>query len=394
MDGSERSGVREASDVSTLGHALREEGLLLVEATAAGGKKKGININLPFAGKIKVADRMLVTRHLAVLIEAGVDLPKALTTVANQTKNEKFKDALTRIGEEIRQGKRFSDTLAAHPKIFSELYVSMVAAGEESGKLVEGLRVLASQLEKQHKLQSSVKSAMMYPMVVVIAMMLIGVAMIVYVVPQLQSVFGDLGVTLPPQTQFIFWLSGALVAQWYLFLIGLVVTGYIVYKLWNNKDVRRRLEHTFMRAPAVGSLIRQIASAKLARTLSSLIASGVPIVKTLEITSRVVGNEDFRKSLEDAGKQVEKGTSLHESLALHGDVYPPLVIEMAAVGEESGKLSEVFEELADFYEGEVDQRLESLSSIIEPVLMLVIGGIVGFFVISLMGPMYTIIGTI
>ena len=394
MDGSERSGVREASDVATLGHALREEGLLLVEANAEGGGKKHSGIKLPFGRKIKVADRMLVTRHLAVLIEAGVDLPKALSTVANQTHNEKFKAALTEISDEIRQGKKFSDILAQHPKIFSELYVSMVAAGEESGKLVDALRVLASQLEKQHKLQSSVKSAMTYPTVVVFAMLLIGTAMIIYVVPQLESVFGDLGVQLPPQTQFIFWLSHALVDQWYLFLLGTVIFVYTAIKLWTNRELRRKLEHVFMSAPVLGTLIRQIASAKLARTLSSLIASGVPIVRTLEITSRVVGNEAFRNSLLEAGEAVEKGTSLHESLALHGDVYPPLVVEMAAVGEESGKLADVFEELADFYEGEVDQQLGSLSSIIEPVLMLVIGGVTGFFVISLMGPMYTIIGTI
>lgn len=395
MDGAERTGVREASDVATLGHALREEGLLLVEAHAEGEKKKkGINISLPFAGRIKVVDRMLVTRHLAVLIEAGVDLPKALTTVAKQTGNAKFKVVLAQISDEIRQGRKFSEILAGHPKVFEEVYVSMVAAGEESGKLVETLRVLAGQLQKQHKLQSKVQGAMMYPMVVVFALLLIGTAMIVYVVPQLEGVFGDMGADLPLQTKAIFWLSHALIDWWYLFIIGTIVFGVVVWKTLTNKKVRKKLDRLFMRAPVIGVLIRQVASAKLARTLSSLISSGVPIVRTLEITSRVVGNEAFRESLVDAMETVERGTSLHESMAAHADVYPPLVIEMAAVGEESGKLSDVFEELADFYEEEVDTQLGSLSSIIEPVMMLVIGGIVGFFVISLMSPMYTVIGSI
>lgn len=395
MDGAKREGIRESSDMATLGHALREEGLLLVEAHVEGEKShRGIEINMAFFTPIKVADRMMVTRHLAVLIEAGVDLPKALATVARQTKNEKFSKALAEISVEIRKGKKFSEILAGHPKIFSDLYVSMVAAGEESGKLVEALRVLASQLQKQHKLQSRVKGAMMYPMVVLFALLLIGTAMIIYVVPQLESVFSDLGTSLPPQTQFIFWLSHALVDQWYLFVFGSAFLVFMVMKVLKNERFRQKLDGAAMHFPIVGTLVRQVASAKFARTLSSLISSGVPIIRTLAICARVVGNEAFRNSIEDAATYVEKGTSFHEALAMHGDVYPPLVVEMAAVGEESGKLSEVFAELAEFYEEEVDQQLGSLSSIIEPVMMLVIGGIVGYFVISLMGPMYTLIGTI
>lgn len=395
MDGSVREGTREAADVATLGHALREEGLLLVEAGVEGkGAKKGINISIPFMQGVKVADRMIVTRHLAVLIEAGVDLPKALGTVARQSKNPKFKEALVDIAEQIRQGRRFSETLARYPKIFSELYVSMVAAGEESGKLVETLRVLADQLQKQHKLQSSVRGAMMYPAVVVFAMIIIGIAMTVFVIPQLESVFSDMGVILPPQTQFIFWMSHAMVDQWYLFVAGAVGATFALRALWKSEKFKQVRDRALMRAPLFGTLIRQIASAKLARTLSSLVSSGVPIVKSLEITSHVVGNQAFTVSLREAARSVEKGTSLHEALAAYSTVYPPLVVEMATVGEEAGKLSEVFAELAGFYEEEVDQQLSSLSSIIEPLMMLVIGGIVGFFVISLMAPMYTIIGTI
>ncbi len=396
LDRVERSGIREASDVTALGHVLREEGLLLVEAHSdvEKSKKKRMEFEIPFMNRIKVADLMLVTRHLAVLIEAGVDLPRAITTVARQTKNPKFHDILKGLADEIRKGRKFSEILAGYPKVFSKLYISMVAAGEESGQLVETLRVLADQLKKQHKLKSSVRGAMMYPMVVLFAMIIIGIAMIIWVVPQLQSVFADLGDSLPVQTKVIFWLSGALISQWYLFVIGTIVFALVSVRVWKNKYFKMKRDAVLMRAPAFGTLIRQIASAKLARTLSSLVAAGVPIVRALRITANVVGNASFQRSLVDAADAVEKGTSLHESFSKHENVYPPLVIEMATVGEESGKLSEVFAELAEFYEEEVDQQLTSLSSIIEPVLMLVIGGIVGFFVISLMAPMYTLIGTI
>jgi type IV pilus assembly protein PilC len=393
MSGQSQSGTRDAPDVTTLGHQLREEGLLLIDAQVQGekaGKRKRRGIAI--SQRIKVTDRMLVTRHLAVLIEAGVDLPRALAAVARQTKNKTFHDILTGISEQIRQGRKFSEILGDYPKAFSDLYISMVAAGEESGQLVESLRVLANQLEKQHKLQSRVRGAMTYPAVVLFAMVLIGIAMIVYVVPQLESVFSDIGAELPPQTRFIFWLSHALVDQWYLFLLGAIAFGFGVFSLRNNQQIRRQITHISMRLPVVGGLIRQVASARLARTLSSLIAAGVPIVKAIEITSRVVGNQAFQTSLEEAARAVEKGTNLHEALSAHADIYPPLVIEMAAVGEESGQLSNVFRDLASFYEEEVDQALGSISSIIEPVLMLVIGGVVGFFVISLMQPMYTLIG--
>jgi type IV pilus assembly protein PilC len=393
MSGQSQSGTRDAPDVTTLGHQLREEGLLLIDAQVQGekaGKRKRRGIAI--SQRIKVTDRMLVTRHLAVLIEAGVDLPRALAAVARQTKNKTFHDILTGISEQIRQGRKFSEILGDYPKAFSDLYISMVAAGEESGQLVESLRVLADQLEKQHKLQSRVRGAMTYPSVVLFAMVLIGIAMIVYVVPQLESVFSDIGAELPPQTRFIFWLSHALVDQWYLFLLGTIAFGFGIFSLRKNQKIRQRVTHISMRLPVIGGLIRQVASARLARTLSSLIAAGVPIVKAIEITSRVVGNQAFKTSLEEAARAVEKGTNLHEALSAHADIYPPLVIEMAAVGEESGQLSNVFRDLAAFYEEEVDQALGSISSIIEPVLMLVIGGVVGFFVISLMQPMYTLIG--
>jgi len=393
MNGDAQSGSRDAPDVTTLGHQLREEGLLLIDAQVQGGHtSKRKKLRLPFGNRIKVSDRMLVTRHLAVLIEAGVDLPRALAAVARQTRNRTFRDILTGMSEQIRTGRKFSEILGDYPKAFSDLYISMVAAGEESGQLVGSLRVLADQLEKQHKLQSRVRSAMTYPTVVVIAMLLIGIAMIIYVVPQLESVFSDIGTQLPPQTRLIFWLSHALVDQWYFFVLGGIAAVFGVITMLRQPKVRHAVTTVSMRLPVIGTIIREVASARLARTLSSLISAGVPIVRAIEITARVVGNEAFRRSLLEAAGAVEKGTNLHEALAVHADIYPPLVIEMAAVGEESGQLSNVFKDLASFYEGEVDQALGSISSIIEPVLMLVIGGVVGFFVISLMQPMYTLIG--
>lgn len=388
--GEERQGQRDARDLPMLGHLLREEGLLLIEARAE--KSRGPrSFSIPFLSRISLSDRMMATRHLSVLIDAGVDLPRALGTLGRQTKNQTFKDALSTISEEIRRGQRLSDALRPYPKIFSELYVAMIAAGEESGNMVESLRGLAAQLEKQHKLRSRIKGAMTYPAIIIIAMMIIGVLMFIYVIPQLESVFGDLTVQLPPQTRFIFWLSHALLKQWYFFLGGFVAFVFVFRYAWTSHRGTLIRDAILMRLPVFKDLLREIASAFMARTLSSLISAGVPIVRALEITSRVVGNAYFRDSLQEASRMIEKGKPIHETLEQYSWVYPPLVIEMAAVGEQSGKLAEVLADLADFYEGEVDQRTQALSSIVEPILMLFIGSIVGFFVISIMQPMYSLI---
>lgn len=336
----------------------------------------------------------MATRHLSVLLEAGVDLPKALGTISRQAQSEKFRSILTDLGRDIRRGDRFSVALQTYPQAFSELYVAMISAGEESGKLVETLRILADEMEKQHRLQSRVRGAMMYPAVVMFAMVAIGIAMFVFVVPQLESVFGDLAVQLPIQTRLIFWLSHALLAQWYFFLAGAVGVLALVRFAWTSDRGKSTRDAIFMRAPMIRQLVREISSAQMARTLSSLVSAGVPIVRALEITSRVVGSMQFRTSLQEAARMVEKGRPIHETLAQHPKVYPPLVVEMAAVGEESGKFSEVFADLAAFYEQEVEQRTQTLSTIIEPVLMIVIGVVVGFFVISMMQPMYSMIGTL
>ncbi|MBI4134316.1 MAG: type II secretion system F family protein [Candidatus Terrybacteria bacterium] len=394
LNGEAKQGTRDAEDAATLGRELREEGLLLVEAKAERGERKGFSLRLPFLAGMPLSERMMATRHLSVLLEAGVDLPKALGTISRQAQSEKFRSILTNLGRDIRRGDRFSIALQAYPQAFSELYVAMIAAGEESGKLVETLRILADQMEKQHRLQSRVRGAMMYPAVVMFAMVVIGIAMFVFVVPQLESVFGDLAVQLPIQTRLIFWLSHALFAQWYLFLSGAVGVLALVRFAWASDRGKSTRDAIFMRAPMIKQLVREISSAQMARTLSSLVSAGVPIVRALEITSRVVGSMQFRTSLQEAARMVEKGRPIHETLAQHPKVYPPLVVEMAAVGEESGKFSEVFADLAAFYEEEVEQRTQTLSTIIEPVLMIVIGVIVGFFVISMMQPMYSMIGTL
>jgi type IV pilus assembly protein PilC len=394
LSGEEAEGTRDAEDLPTLGRLLREEGLLLIEAKAVGEKTRGFRLTLPFRRGVSLADRMMATRHLAVLLDAGIDLPRALTTLSRQTTNERFEKILLDLAGEIRRGRRLSEALEAYPKIFGELYVAMVAAGEESGKLVESLRLLGEQLEKQHRLRSRIRGAMMYPLIVIIAMVLIGIAMFIFIVPQLESVFGDLGVALPPQTKAIFWLSHAMVTRWYFFLSGAVAIGYALKATFNLSWARHARSAILMRAPVFKKLLREIASARLARTLSSLVSSGVPIVRALEITARVVGNVAFEESLLEAARAVERGKSIHETLAAYPSVYPPLVIEMAAVGEESGKFSDVFADLATFYEEEVDQKTQSLSTIVEPLLMIVIGAVVGFFVISLMGPMYKLIGTL
>jgi len=278
--------------------------------------------------------------------------------------------------------------------VFDELFVSMVSVGEESGRLVEVLQLLADQMEKSHTLRARIRGALIYPAIVVIAMVGIGILMFLFVVPRLKEVFADFDVSLPITTRFIFWLSEFLLTKWYLVIPVLIAGGWVFVKMLGTHQGKQVRDKVFMRVPVFRNLLREIASAQIARTLSSLIIAGVPIVRGLQIVSNTLQNVYFKASLAASAASVEKGKTIHEALEPYEWVYPPLVIEMVAVGEETGKLGELLQRLADFYEAEVDRTTQNLAGIIEPVLMVVIGAVVGVFAVSMIMPMYTMMGTI
>jgi len=397
FEGKPRSGSLEAQNEIELARILHEEGCILVKASleeTEGKKKRKFAFSIPFIGGVSVASKLMFTRNLKVMISAGVSLPRALKILSEQVRNKKFANALVDVKKEITKGKPFSESLARHSDIFSELFVSMVKVGEETGKLEEVLDVLSNQMEKDYQIRSRLKSAMVYPMVIIFAMAGIGALMLIVVIPKLAEVFRDMGVDLPITTRIVIAIGTFMANYWYtlpIIIIALIVSLRFFLK---TKIGRKTINIISLKMPFISPITKKTNAAYTVRTLSSLIAAGVPIVRGLEIVSNSLTNVFYKKAMADASEKVRKGSKLGESLREYDDIYPSLVIQMIGVGEETGETSVVLEKLAEFFEEEVTNATRNLSAVIEPILMLLIGAAVAFFAISMIQPIYGMIQTI
>lgn len=349
-----------------------------------------INELLLLINRIKLDEMVMLTRNLGAMLKAGLPLSRALGVAERQTKNPKLKMVLKTVSERLNSGKSFHEALEEFPNVFSRLYVAMVHAGEEGGKLAESLEILSTQMERTSTLKKKIKGAMVYPVIVVAIMLVIGILMMIYVIPTLTATFKELNVELPVATKVIIFVSDALSQHTALTLgafVGLVVIGS---SLFRTKAGRISFEWSLIHMPIIGTITKEVNAARTARTLSSLLSSGVDVVGALSITNDVVQNSFYNSVLKDAAVRVEKGESLSAPFTERGDLYPILVGEMIAVGEETGQISGMLLQLAIFYENEVEQKTKDLSTIIEPLLMVVIGGMVGFFAMAMISPIYSI----
>lgn len=394
------SGEQEAKTEADLAHALKKENLYLVFAYPKGAKHGAAFSSIIFsqllAGfrSVPLSERMMFSRNLALMLDAGVPLTRSLTTLAEQTNNASLRKALQGVEETVRRGDPFSQALKQYPGIFGDFYASMVAVAENSGTLSDTLRLLADQLKKEHDLRAHIKGALMYPAVIITAMLIIGVLMMILVVPTFEQVFKDVHVELPPTTRLIFATAGILSSYWWAVLILLPLVIFSLRALFKSSAGKNGFDWFMLHAPMLGKLSKEVYTAQFARTLASLIKGGVAIVDALRITSDTLGNHYYKNSLGDAQKMVIKGETLHEALGWYASLYPPILVQMISVGEETGKLSEMLDRLASFYEEEVATATQNLSSLVEPVLMIFIGSMVGFFAISVIQPMYSFIGKI
>jgi type IV pilus assembly protein PilC len=394
--GEKVTGSEAAEDEKSLAKILQKKDYILTTAKIQEEKRKIFSLRslaIEFRG-VSLTDKLLFTRNLQVMVEAGIPLPKAFDVLVEQARNKRFKDALEDIKKSIVKGKTLSEALERYPKIFSELFVSMVRVGEESGTMEQILTQLSFQMDREHELKARVRGALMYPAVIVFAMIGVGTLMLAVVVPQLAAVFDDLGVELPLTTRVIIALGLFVTNYWFIVAPGFIAFLFLLYRFIKTKPGKRAFDTVSIRLPVLSGIIRKTNAALMTRTLSSLIFAGVPIVRALEITSRVVGNVHFQDSLSGAAKQVGKGLKISESLEAHKHIYPIVVIQMIAVGEETGETGKILGKLADFFEEEVTEVTKNLTSIIEPLLMLVIGAVVGFFAISMVQPMYSMLNSI
>ena len=399
-EGKKVEGARAAENEKALARSLKQEGLLLL-ASREKGKGRGLGSFNFDAGDligrlrgVKLVDKMFFSRNLAVMINAGLPLTKALEASAEETTNPKFKRVIADVISSIIQGKTFAESLAPHSRIFNELYVNMIEVGETSGKLSLVLKLLSNQMKKDHDLRSRVKGAMMYPSIVIIALIGVGAMMMIYVVPSLTTTLKELGVELPLSTRLIIIVSDSIVNYSYLVIAGLA--GFIIaaWKVLKSSPGKTIFDKLILKAPVFGPLSQKFNLARFCRTLAYLIASGIPIVRALEITSRVLGNVHYRAAVQGASVDIQKGKQLNEILREYTHLFHPIVIQMIKVGEESGKISDMLLRLALFFEEDVSNTTKNLSSIIEPILMVVIGAIVGFFAVSMLQPIYGSLGNL
>ncbi len=387
--GQMQSGVLNADSKEAATEILRRQ---RIEAPSI--KEKGKEIAFPkFGGGVPPQLVAIFTRQFSVMIDAGLPLVQCLEILAGQQENKTFKRSLIQIRQDVESGSNLADSMRKHPKIFNDLFTNMVAAGEAGGILDTILQRLSQYIEKSVKLNSQVKSAMIYP-VAVISIACIVVAIILWkVIPVFAALFKGLGAELPMPTQIVIWLSNFIADYWWL--IGIVIFGtiYSLRRYHETYKGKRVLDGIILKVPVLGLLMRKIAVARFCRTLSTLTSSGVPILDGLQITARTAGNSIIEDAIMATRKSVEEGKTISEPLA-DTDVFPSMVVQMIAVGEQTGALDTMLSKIADFYEDEVDTAVAGLMKLLEPVLIAFLGVAIGGIVIAMYMPMFTLIGQI
>lgn len=395
FDGKTAGGEMVAKDEQSLAQQLRSEGFLVTSIKSIEEKKDRIQIKVldRFFG-VPLKEKMIFARNLSIMISAGLTVSRAVHNISLQTRNKKFQKVIADIYEELQAGKTLSEGLAKYPVVFNDLFVNMVKVGEAAGNLDEVLNIVAVQLEKENELISKVRGAMIYPAVIIVAMMGIGVIMLTYVIPRLTSVFQEMEVKLPASTLFIISLSNFLRNHSFI-VISLFISLFIFLKFFlQTKAGKITVSFIVIKLPVIKNIIVKVNCARFSRIYSSLLKSGVSVVDALRIVSNTLTNYYYKKAIEEGISKIQKGVNLSVVIAENSKIFPSLVMQMLEVGEETGRTEGVLLKLAEFYEEEVSQITKNLSSIIEPILMLLVGVAVGFFAVAMLQPMYSVMENI
>lgn len=392
--GKDQTGVQESPDVATLVASLRSQGFIIVRVNelkqtkafslsrGQAGPKKGKG------GGVKLDDLVVFSRQMATLVSAGIPLIQVIDILGDQVEKQKFIEILKQIHKDLQSGRSLSEAMQKHAKVFSVLFINMVRAGETSGSLEEILDRVASYLEKSSALQKKVKSAMMYPASVTIIAILITVGMMTFVIPKFAEIFEGLGAPLPGITQALIDASRFLSTNWFLCLAGCAGAGFSFYQFIQTKPGRLAWDSFTIKMPVFGPLLLKVAVSKFSRTLATLVKSGVAILPSLEITALTSGNKRIENTILALMDSVKKGETISSQL-IKSDVFPQMVVRMIAVGEETGELEEMLIKIADFYDTQVDTAVDGLTSLIEPLIIVFLGVVIGGIVIALFLPILT-----
>jgi type IV pilus assembly protein PilC len=384
-------GSLEAENAQLVVSKLRSMGYVPIEIQQTGGPGLQKELKLPgLSDRVKLKDVSVFSRQFATMINSGLSLLRSLNILAEQTESKPLAEIVGQVRMDVEKGASLSQAMAKHPKAFNRLYVSMVRAGEVGGALDSVLLRLADTIEKQVELRRKVKSAMTYPLVVAILVLTIVTAMLLFVIPMFQGIYKQLGGTLPAPTQILIDISNVCRKLWWAVFLGEIAAA-VAFRRWiNSEEGRKQWDAIKLKVPIFGKLVRKTALARFSRTLSALVRSGVPILESLDIVAETAGNYVVANAVRETQAAVKRGDPLSKKLEEH-PVFPPMVVQMMSVGEETGALDEMLDKIADFYDQEVEATVDALTSLIEPILIVVMGVCVGGMIISLYLPMFNII---
>lgn len=390
-EGKTVKGVIEGKNTNEAVNYLRSYGFLPINVTE---KKENILAGyFPFLKGTSSSDLLFFTRQLASMLSSGLTLMQALNILKEQVQKPAMIEVLTGMVTDIEEGKSFSDAIAKHPHVFSPIYISLIKAAETSGLLDKVLLRIADNLEKQQKLGSTIKGALMYPAIVIIGMVAVMTIMMIFVVPQLTTLYQNLDISLPLSTQIVIGLSNFMITFWPI-IIGVVVFMVSFYSRWHKTETGKMIVDDFMlKLPVFGKLIRQMVLTEFCRTLGLLVGSGALIVEALKETAAVAGNVLYQNAVLGIARRVEKGMSIGDAMQIYG-LFPPILVQMVKIGEETGKLDESLLKVSEYFEREVDETVKTLTTALEPIIMVILGLGVAFLIISIITPIYNLTSAI
>jgi type IV pilus assembly protein PilC len=386
-------GNLEAENASMLLVKLQSLNYTVVDVNESRSSGGGLSVFNKGGGRVKLNALVVFSRQFATMVDAGINILKCLDILEAQTKDPILKPVIGEVRKDVVGGSSLTDALAKHPRVFSKLFVSMVRAAEVGGILDQILDRLAAFLEKEQEVIGRIKGAMVYPVCVLVFAILMVIAMFIFVLPTFKSIFADAGAELPLITKMLFLISDVIRANW--FLLPTVPIGAVLATRWyySTEQGRWNIDKLKLRIPVVGELIQKMAISRFSRTLGTLVNSGVPVLRALEIVAETAGNVVISQAVDEARNCVREGQRISRPLAASG-LFPQMVTQMIDIGEETGRMSDMLTKVATFYDQEVDVAVKALTSLIEPALIIVLGGVVGFIVGSIMVPMFTLINAI
>lgn len=386
IDGNLITGTLELDTLSSCVDSLKQKNYYILDVKEKV-EKKDIFESINSSRKVKVKDIAVFCRQFSVLINAGIPIVTSLATMAEQVENKKLKKALSDVYEDVQKGKSLSESMRKHPDVFPMLLFNMIEAGEVSGTLDNVLNEMADHFEKENNLNQKIKSALAYPMIVSIVAILVVIFLVTNVLPTFVSMFKNAGAQLPLPTLILLGLSDSISHFWYVYLGDILLLAFMITKVLKTEKGREFYDALILKIPIFGPLNIKIITSRFTRTLATLISSGIPLIEALSVVERVVGNSIVANGLKRAEEDIKRGNSLAEPLKKM-NIFPPMVIQMINVGEDSGSLDSILKKTADFYDSEVDTAVSQMTTLIEPLIIVLLASVVGFIVVSIVMPMF------